>query len=359
MLRFRRFGFRPRLARLLPLRVCAPVACALTLLFSGSALAVEKVKVSLFSWPGYGFWFIAREKNLVPELALDIQIIEDPYQSFGLLSAGQLDVTSSTAEYGPIAQAQNVPVKFVAYTNPSYGTDKIILAPGINSAQDLVGKQVAVMEGGLTQIFMGLWLERNGIGIDQVKFTNLIMDQAVGAMVGGAVAGGEFWEPFGSQVLAAMPGATVAAESSDPSWSRTGLLGDGMYMGSRFLEQRPEAAVLAMRAYFAAVDWWRANPVEGNRIIAKAIGFSPDDVARIIGADGKPLKGGIAIFDRHEAARFLGLAEGPLPLELRNGQIADHWRIVSEWWVRFGLIEAVRDWREGVAVAPLQGALAP
>ena len=354
MLRFRRL-----LARLVRTRGSALLACALTLLFSGGAQAVEKVRVSLFSWPGYGFWFIAKEKNLVPELALDIQIIEDPYQSFALLSAGQLDVASSTAEYGPIAHAQNVPIKFVAYTNPSYGTDKIILAPGIKGAKDLVGKQVAVMEGGLTQIYMGMWLERNGVGIDQVKFSNLIMDQAVGAMVGGAVAGGEFWEPFGSQVLATMPGATVAAESSDPSWSSTGLLGDGMYMGSAFLDKRPQAAVLAMRAYFAAVDWWRANPVEGNRIIAKAIGFSADDVARIIGADGKPLKGGIAIFDRTEAARFMGLAEGPLPLELRNGQIADHWRIVSEWWVRFGLIKQTSDWQQGVAVAPLQGALAP
>src|SRR5512139_4074093 len=53
---------------------------------------IEKVRVSLFSWPGYGFWFIAREKNLVPGLELDIQIIEDPYESFGLMSAGQLDV---------------------------------------------------------------------------------------------------------------------------------------------------------------------------------------------------------------------------------------------------------------------------
>lgn len=341
------------------LRRAAPLTCILALLFSGAAQAAEKVKVSLFSWPGYGFWFIAKEKNLVPGLELDIQIIEDPCQSFALLSAGQLDVTSSTAEYGPIAHAQEVPVRFVAYTNPSYGADKIILAPGIRTAKDLVGKQVAVMEGGLTQIFMGMWLERNGAGIDQVKFTNLIMDQAVGAMLGGTVAGGEFWEPFGSQVLASMPGATVAAESSDPSWSSTGLLSDGMYMSSQFLEQRPQAAVLAMKAYFAAVDWWRANPAEGNRIIARAIGFSVDDVAAIIGADGQPHKGGIAIFDREQAARFMGLAEGPLPLELHSGQIADHWRIVSEWWVRFGLIRSVADWREGVALEPLKGALAP
>ena len=56
------------------------------------------------------------------------------------------DVTSSTVEYGPIAAEEGVPVKLVAYTNPSYGTDKIILAPGVNGASDHVGKEVAVLE---------------------------------------------------------------------------------------------------------------------------------------------------------------------------------------------------------------------
>ena len=63
---------------------------------SGGAEIKETVKVSLFSWPGYGFWFIAKEKNLVPELNLEISIIEDPYESFNLMSSGQLDATSST-----------------------------------------------------------------------------------------------------------------------------------------------------------------------------------------------------------------------------------------------------------------------
>ena len=131
----------------------AALTCA-----AGVAQATEKVNVSLFSWPCYGFWFIAKEKNLVPELDLNIIIIEDPYESFSLMTAGQLDITSSTVEYGPIAVDKDVPIKLVTYTCPSYGTDKIILAPGIESAKDLIGKKIAVMEGGLTQIFMGIWL---------------------------------------------------------------------------------------------------------------------------------------------------------------------------------------------------------
>jgi NitT/TauT family transport system substrate-binding protein len=320
-------------------------------------ISKETVRVSLFSWPGYSFWFIAKEKNLVPELDLDIRIIEDPYESFGLMSAGQLDITSSTVEYGPIAVDKGVPVKLVAYTNPSYGTDKIILRPDIASPSELAGKKVAVLEGGLTQIFMGIWLEENGIAIDEVEFVNVIMDEAVGAMLSNDVAAGEFWEPFGSKVIAGMPGAQVMATSAEDKWIRTALLGDGMYMTSAFLNDRPEAAKLAMKAYFAAVDWWKANPEEGNKIIADAIQFSVDDVAMVIGADGEIYKGGIMIFDKQQAGRFMGLIPGELPLGMSNGQIVEHWNTTNEWWVKFGQASDLHDWTEGVVTAPLAAVL--
>ncbi|WP_218574555.1 ABC transporter substrate-binding protein [Halopseudomonas laoshanensis] len=304
---------------------------------AGVAHAAEKVNVSLFSWPGYGFWFIAKEKNLVPELDLNISIIEDPYESFGLMTAGQLDITSSTVEYGPIAVDKDVPIKLVTYTNPSYGTDKIILAPGIESAKDLIGKKIAVMEGGLTQIFMGIWLEENGVAIDQVEFVKVIMDEAVGAMLGGSVSAVELWEPFGSQLLKNMPGARVVADSSQGDWISTALLGDGMYMSEAFLTERPEAAALAMEAYFKAVDFWKANPEEGNRIIAEAIQFDVSDVEMVIGADGEVYKGGIMVFDLEEASRFMGIAEGELPLGMTNGQIAEHWNTTNTWWQKFGM----------------------
>jgi NitT/TauT family transport system substrate-binding protein len=78
------------------------------------------------------------------------------------MTAGQLDVASSTSEYGPIAADAGNGIKLVAYTNPSTGTDKIILSPKAETAADLKGESVAVLEGGLTQIFMAMWLEKMG-----------------------------------------------------------------------------------------------------------------------------------------------------------------------------------------------------
>ena len=53
------------------MRIVKTLMLAAGLSFSAAAAhAADTVRVSLFSWPGYGFWFIAQEKNLVPDLDL-------------------------------------------------------------------------------------------------------------------------------------------------------------------------------------------------------------------------------------------------------------------------------------------------
>ncbi len=318
-----------------------------------SPVKPQTVKISLFSWPGYAFWFIAKEKNLVPELDLDIVIIEDPYDSYAQMAAGQLDVTSSTVEYGPLAAEKGVPVKLVTYTNPSYGTDKIILGPGINSATDLKGKEVAVLEGGLTQIYMGIWLEENGVKFDEVKYTNVIMDEAVAAMVSGKVAAGEFWEPFGSKVLSSLPGSKVVATSKDPYFKKTALLGDGMYMSGSFLKDKPELARLTLKAYFAAVKYWKENPVEANAIMAKGLSFTVEDVNLVVGKDGSSTDGGIYPFNFEEASRFMGVMDGEPPFGANN-EITRHWKLTNDWWIKFGVVKKEYPMEAGVDLAPLK-----
>tara|TARA_R100000027_G_scaffold67340_1_gene65675 strand:- start:42380 stop:43420 length:1041 start_codon:yes stop_codon:yes gene_type:complete len=328
----------------------------LTLVFGNALSGASKptVRVSLFSWPGYGFWYIAKEKNLAPDLDFDIQIIEDPYESFGQMTAGRLDISASTSEYGPIAADAKNGIKLVAFTNPSTGTDKIILAPSEESAKGLKGKSVAVLEGGLTQVFMALWLEKNGVKFDEVDYVNVIMDDAVAAMVSGQVAAAEFWEPFGGAVREALPGSKVMATSAEKEWLETGLLGDGLYMSTQFIEEKPEVAKKAMKAYWDAVDWWKKNPKEGNKIIAKAIRFRVSDVEDVIGTTGKPMSAGIYCFNMEEAAQYMGLVSGAPPLGLKNGQIQEHWDTLSEWWKKFGFTKEIYPIEAGVSFEPLK-----
>ncbi|MDE0044542.1 MAG: ABC transporter substrate-binding protein [bacterium] len=300
--------------------------------------AAEDVRIAGLTWPGYGFWFIADEVGLAPDLEISYQAIEDPFQTFALAAAGQLDVVSSTIEFAPIAAAEGIPVKLVAYGNISYGTDKIVVGPGIESAADLVGKKVAVLEGGLAQLYMAIWLEQNGVAYDEVEYVNLIMDDAASAMIGGDVAAAEFWEPFGTQVLEAREGTSLAAHSREPFWLQNALIADALFMNATFIQDRRDVALKTMKALYDAIAWWRENPAEGNEIIARRMKMSLEDVELVIGKDGTGTDGGLYPYSFIETARFCGAAPGEPPFGQSNGQIADHWRMTNDWWIRFGLM---------------------
>ena len=308
----------------------------------------EKVRISIFSWPGYGFWFLAKEKNLAPDLDLDIRIIEDPYESFALMKAGRLDATSSTIEYGPLAAESGHPAGIVTFANLSYGTDRIIVRPEVDQPADLKGEQVAVLEGGLSQIYMGIWLEQNGMKFDAVKYVNLIMDDAAAAMIGGNVAAGEFWEPFGSQVLKIVGDARVVAQSKEPFWLKTALLADTCYFHEDFIAERPEVAAKTLKALYDAIDYWSKNTEEANRIIAENLQFPVADVEAVIGTNGRFKEGGLYVYDLDQAARFMGVMDGEPPHGQSNGQIVDHFKLTNEWWKKFGLVEKTHDPSAGI-----------
>ena len=322
-----------------------------------TAAAKETVRVAHFSWPGYGFLHIVQEKGLAPDIDLDISIIEDPVQSFGLLASGQLDVVTSTIEFGPIAAAEEMPVKLLGLTNLGNGSDHIIVHPDIEEPADLKGRKVAVLEGGLSQIYMAIWLEQQGIKWDEVEMVNLIAGDAAAAMMSGDLAAAELWDPYGGQVLAELPGAREVSHSGEEYWLKEGLIADAMFVSDTFIEERRDVLVALTRARYAAVEWWRENPAEGNRIIAEAMQFTVDDVQSILGGENNPDDGTLYMYSLEESARFCGVAEGDPPFGQRNGQIVDHWALTNKWWVTFGLMTETVDPARGIDCSILKDAL--
>lgn len=303
------------------------------------AVAKEKVRVAGLTWPGYGWWYIAKEKNLAPDLDISYQAIEDPFQSFSLMTSGQIDIVSSTAEFAPIGASQDMPVRMFAYGNLSHGTDKIILRPEIEGPEDLKGKKVAVMVGGLPQIMMGMYLEENGMPFDSVEYVNVIMDQAAAAMIGGTVAGAELWEPFGSQTLKSVKGSKVVASTADPKWAKSAVIGDAHFINPKWAEKNRETALKALKAMYDAIAYWKENPEEANKIIADGMKMSVEDVELVIGKDGTGLDSGLYPYTFMEAARFCGVAPGDPPFEQANGQMAENYKLTNEWWVKFGTVD--------------------
>ena len=330
-----------------------------------AANAAETIRVGHFSWPGYGFLYVNQHHNLSPDLNFEFTVIEDPVQLFALLGTNKLDVVFSTIEFGPILAAEDMGSKLVALSNLGYGSDDIIVHPDIKSAADLKGKQVAVLEGGLSHIMMGIWLEQNGVKWDEVEMVNLIAGDAAAAMMSGQVAAAELWAPFNTEVLENLPGSRSVANSLETQWLESGLIADAIFMSNDMLDNRRDLAVKTLQAIFKGVEHWRANSEVDNQVISDAVGFPMADVEAIIGngklttevAKNDIKDGTLYMYTLEDTARFCGVAPGSPPFGQKNGQMVDHWNLTQKWWVNFGFITDVADPAKGLDCALVKEAL--
>ena len=324
------------------------VALATAVLGAGAASAAETINVGMcVSWPGYAMLEVAKQKNLLPGYELNITNFEDPLGGHAALAAGQIDVYGCTADYVPVAVDAGLNEVNVAYLNPSYGVDHVILAAGVEPEM-LKGKKVAAPQAYIGQLLMGLWLDRQGIAPDDVTWVNLNADEAVGPMLSGDLSAAYMYEPWISKVLEAAPGAKSVVNTTDPDMLKTGIFMDSLYMNKDFIASRRDAALAVLKAEWEARGYWHDNVAETNALMADYLQWPVDDINAVIGTDGKSLDGGIYMFDFDESARTCGVLEGEPPFGLPNGSMAGSVALTNEWWVKLGLMKNTIDPAQGI-----------
>ena len=328
----------------------ALVAVALGISFvAPTASADETVRIATsVSWPGYSFWEIIEQKNLLPGVNLEVTVLNDPVAGYGMLAAGQFDVYNATIDYAPIAAEQDMPIKQLTLAGLSYGVDHVMLAPDI-TPEDVRGTKVAAPVAFVGQLMVAHWLSLQGIGPDEVEWVDLNADDAAGAMIGGDLTATYMYEPWTTNIMTALPGSTIAVKSNSPEIVQTAMIGDAIYMSDTFIADNRDLAVRLMKAYWDAVQWWRDNPAEGNQIMTDYLQWPLADTEFVMGKDGTGLDvEGMYEFNFDQAARICGVKDGEPPLGLQNGQITQTFAIVTERWRELGLISGEPAFQEGV-----------
>ncbi|MFC2967655.1 ABC transporter substrate-binding protein [Acidimangrovimonas pyrenivorans] len=315
---------------------------------AGAASAKETVNVGIcVSWPGYAMLEVAKEKGLTGDYDLNITIFEDPLGGHAALAAGQIDVYGCTADYTPLVVERGTDVVNVAFLNPSYGVDHIILAPD-TKVSDLKGKKVAAPQAYIGQLLMGLWLDSQGIGPKDVEWVNLNADEAVGPMLSGDLSAAYMYEPWISKVLAAQPGAKSVVDTTDPAMLKTGIFMDALYMNKNFIEKDRKAALAVLKARWDGLGYWHSHVEETNKLMAKFLQWPEEDINYVIGTNGKSLEGGIYMFDFDESARVCGVLDGEPPFGMANGSMVDTVALTNEWWIKLGLMKNKIDPAKGI-----------
>ena len=328
------------------IRLAAAVAVVLASTAFGQAKETVNIGMCV-SWPGYAMYEIATKEGLSPDYEINLIAFDDPLGGHAALAAGQIDVYECTSDYTPLAVERGTGVVNVAFANPSYGVDHIILAPDV-TPENIKGRRIAAPQAYIGQLLMGVWLDSVGVDVKDVDWVNLNSDEAVGPMMSGDLAAAYLYEPWITKVFDNLPGSKSAFDTSSPYSLKTGIFTDVVYMNGTFVKERRKAALDMLRARGDAIGWWHDHTKEGNQIMADKLRWPIEDVESVIGTNGKYLTGGIYMYDFDEAARACGVLDGDAPFGLGHGVMVDVTKRINEWWVRLGLMTEVHDPSAGI-----------
>ena len=140
---------------------------------ASATAAKEPVSVAIISFSPYAAWYIVKEKNLAPEIDLTVSIIEGITEKNAAITSGQVQCMNNTLDSMVAGRSGDLPIKVVAFSNMSYGLDKMIVAEGITTVEDFKGKSFGADFGFLNHMWMLLSLQRAGIDPSEMRFSML------------------------------------------------------------------------------------------------------------------------------------------------------------------------------------------
>ncbi len=256
---------------------CIAVSGVLALSVGPSARAQEDVSVAIISFSPYAPWYIVKDKGLAKDINLDIKIIEGIAEKNAAITSGQVQCMNNTMDSMVLARAGDLPIKVVAFSNMSYGLDKMVVTQDIKSVEDFKGKKFGADYGFLNHMWMLLTLKRAGIGFDELTHVTVLPQESAAAFASGGLDIDVNYDPFAAQSLQLPESYVFKSSLTDRTWER-GLISDAIACNETWLKEKPAVAKELFRAWFEAINWWNENPDQGNDIVAKGLDWPLSDV---------------------------------------------------------------------------------
>jgi NitT/TauT family transport system substrate-binding protein len=330
---------------------CLAAAGGLTLLLPGlAARAAEKVNVAIISFSPYAPWYIVKEKGLAKDIELDIKIIEGITEKNAAIASGQLQCMNNTMDSLVLARAGDLPIKVVAFSNMSYGLDKMVVTKDINSVVDFKGKKFGADYGFLNHMWMLLSLKREGLDIKDVEHVVMLPQDSAAAFASGGIDIDVNYDPFAAQSLKREGSKVLKSSLTDKTWER-GLISDAIGCNESWLKEKPAVAKELLRAWFEAVNWWKENPEDGNEKLTQQ-GAIMLNLNQNMGAYGLP--GGKALCESLPAevpkapanAKGWGSLFGGI--DCAPGYAAQTWSLFSDVYVKAGVAQKKAEAKDGL-----------
>lgn len=260
--------------KLLPL---VTVICILALTACGSEQPKDlgKLRLAYDFWPGYYPALISIEKGYFAEAGLQVEAIK-PENTDTLMSdfiGGKYDLMAvSLGDVVNLTQLTD-DVAIIFASDESAGGDAMLVSPEIKTIADLKDKQIGVNQGSFAELFIVTLLEDNGINTSDVTFIDMDAADAPAALASGKVQAAHTWEPYVTEAKNA--GNNILFTSANTP----GLIPDIIAVRGAVLRDNPEAVAAFVRGWFKAVDFWKANPAEGNQAAGAQLKVDPTTIS--------------------------------------------------------------------------------
>jgi NitT/TauT family transport system substrate-binding protein len=339
------------------------------------AWAAEKVTIAIISFSPYAPWYIVKEKGMAKGIDVDVRIIEGITEKNAAISSGQIQVVMNTLDTMVLTRAAGIPIKIVAIPAMSYGLDEMIADKEIKSVKDFPGKTYGADYGFLNHMWMLLTLKRAGIGFDKLKHIVMLPQESAAAFNSGNLDIDVNYIPFSLQSIKRPDSHILKTSLSDRTWER-GLISESISFNEKWMREKPKVAGEVLRAWFEAVNWWKENPEEGNKIVAKHLDWPIEDVKlnqygaimltldQNLGAfgigDGKPVCQSIPEGAPRATSEPSGWGKtlfGGAP-DCVTGYAYPTYNLFNEVYVEAGVAQAKADAKEGLDPSLLEKLLA-
>ncbi len=276
-----------------------------------------KIRFAYDYWAGYYPALIAIDQGYFAEEGIQVEAIK-PEKTDALMAdflAGKYDMMAvSLGDIITLTQNSD-DFAMVLSSDESAGGDAVVVNPSIKTIADLRGKQIGTNLGGFGELFITTVLNKNGISPSDVILVNMDASEGPAKLASGELQAAHTWEPYVSQAVAA--GNTILFTSADTP----GLIPDGVVVRGAFLRDHPAAVQAFVKGWFRAVDFWLANPKDGNAAAAKQLKINPDEIS-LDGIKLQTLADNLAMFTKPDDPTYIfNTAQLYVDFFLRNGSL--------------------------------------
>lgn len=270
--------------------------------------------IGFCTWVGYAPLYIAKEEGFFEKYGIDptLTIIEDESQYATAMFSNSIQGLGNVLDREVIHFSKGTPETVVLAMDQSSGGDGIIASADIKTIGDLKGKTIGLDKSSTSYFFFLTILSQNGISEDDVSISDMGADAAGAAFLAGSLDAAVTWEPYLSEAGSREGGHILATSADYPN-----TIVDVLTVRSDFAEQNPAAVAGLAAAWYDAIDYYKSNPDEGNKIMADGLGLEQDEVASEVK--------GITFYGRDENAAFFDEASAVSVYSVAESAV-DFWK---------------------------------